>query len=95
MQANYYMGQNIGKKRSDQSPFYAINILAMNRFGSLDVVPLFVTDQQYHDILDKQFRPGDPVIVNVSFTGVFNDLSIDTRYAPLELDAPAKPKDNK
>lgn len=91
MKANYYMGQTIGKKRSDGSPFYCINILAMNRFGNLDVAPLFVTEREYDDILEMDLEPGDPVIVSVSFTGVFNGISKDSRFAPLELDAPAKP----
>lgn len=90
MKANYYMGQTIGKKRSDGSPFFAINILSMNRFGNLDVVPLFVNKKEYDEILEMDFDPGDPVKVSVTFTGVFNGITKDDRYKPLELDALVK-----
>ena len=88
MKANYYMGQTIGKTRKDGSPFYVINILAVNRFGSLDVNPLFVSEQEYNEILNMKFLPGDPVLVSVTFTGVFSGIELDKRYEPLNLDEP-------
>lgn len=86
MKANYYMGQTIGKTRKDGSTFYVINILAVNRFGSLDVNPLFVSEQEYNEILNMNFMPGDPVVVSVTFTGVFSGIELDKRYEPLNLD---------
>lgn len=90
MKATYYLGQSIGKTRKDGSPFYVVNILALDRFGQITASPLFVTESVYHDILDMKLEPGIPVSVNVSFNGVFQGIDRDSRYAPLLFDQPAK-----
>lgn len=91
MKATYYLGQSIGKTRKDGKPFYVINILALDRFGCISCCPLFVDERTYDDILDKQFEPGDPVVVSVSFNQVFQGIELDKRFKRLELDAPASP----
>lgn len=88
MKATYYMGQSIGKTRKDGSPFYVVNILALDRFGCITVSPLFVSADIYDEILDMSFEPGEPVRVNVSFNGVFQSIEHDGRYMPLEFDKP-------
>lgn len=89
MKSTYYMGQSIGKTRKDGSPFYVVNILALDRYGQLTVSPLFVTDQVYNEILNMKFEPGDAVTVSVSFNGVFQGIELNSAIAPLEFDKPA------
>lgn len=91
MKATYYLGQSIGKTRKDGSPFYVVNILALDRFGQITASPLYVTEGVYHEILDMKLEPGEPVLVNVSFNGVFQGISKDAGYAPLIFDAAAQP----
>lgn len=91
MKATYYLGQSIGKTRKDGSPFYVVNILALDRFGCITCSPLFVNEYIYNEILEMDFDPGVPVRVSVSFNGVFQGIELDERFKPLEFDAPTKP----
>lgn len=90
MKAMYYLGQSIGKTRKDKTPFYVVNILALDRFGCITSNPLFVDAQTYNEILELDFEPGTPVKVHVSFNGVFQGIELDERFQPLAFDAPAK-----
>ena len=86
MKAMYYLGQTIGKTRKDKTPFYVVNILALDRFGCISASPLFVNETQYNEILDQDFQPGESVTVSMTFNGVFQGIESDSRYAPLEFD---------
>ena len=90
MKAMYYLGQSIGKSRKDKSPFYVVNILALDRFGCITSNPLFVDAATYDEILDLDFEPGDPVKVHVSFNGVFQGIELDERYQKLNFDSLAR-----
>lgn len=90
MKAMYYLGQSIGKTRKDKTPFFVVNILALDRFGCISASPLFVNETQYHEILDQAFQPGDPVTVSMTFNGVFQGIECDPRFAPLEFDKKAQ-----
>lgn len=92
MKALYYLSQSIGKKRKDGSPFYVMNILGIDRYGILNGVPVYFPDlSTYNDVLDMNIKPGTAVILDFSGFGNFTGgVTIDSRYAPLDLDKPSK-----
>lgn len=87
MIANYYLGQSIGKKRKDGSPFYCCNVLAVDRFGNLTGCPLFFPDvDSYNNVLSMNLAPGTPILVHTTWQGAFVGIEVDKRYKPLNLD---------
>lgn len=86
MDACYWMGCNVGKKRSDGSPFFTLNVLSVNRWGALAIIPIYVDERTYNEYLEKDWVPGVSVTVNTTFAGVFQSIVLDSRYCDLELD---------
>ena len=90
MIANYFLSMSIGKKRKDGSPFYVMNVLAIDRFGLLNAVPVFFPDlDSYQRVFDMRIPSGTAIIPTMTLSGQCVDVRPDERYVPLMLDAPA------
>ena len=72
VKACYWMGQNIAKKKDTKEPLFILNILCMNGYGSMQIRPIFVDEDEYNTYLESDFQIGDAVKVNSTFTPEMN-----------------------
>lgn len=58
MKNHYFVGFASGKQKKDPSKmWYAINTFGENRFGNLDIVPVFLKDKEEYDRLVAEAPP--------------------------------------
>ena len=97
MKALYYLSQSIGRKRKDGSPFYVMNVLGIDRFGTLAGVPVFFPSaDSYNDVLSKNIQPGTPIHIATTWQGAFTgEVEVDTSFNPLRFDEKPQGNSNK
>lgn len=85
----YYLSQSIGKRRKDGSPFYVMNVVAVDKYGVLNGVPVFFPDaDEYNKVLNMDIAPGTAVIVDTTFQGAYIGTRVDNSVKPLAFDVP-------
>lgn len=89
MVAVYYLSQSIGKRKKDNEPLYIVNVIGVDRWGTLKGDPLFLpSHEDYKKILDMHIAPGTPINIQTTWQGAFVGLEVDKRYKPLCFDEP-------
>lgn len=57
MKNHYYVGFASGTSKKTGKPWYAVRILGDNQYGNLDITPIFLSDEDEFQKLEREAPP--------------------------------------